>query len=43
VIVWWDVVTSRASFMLIKGEPVGAKQYDIVQVLYGNPLNPEQE
>ena len=38
VVVWWDVVTAKPAFMLIKGEPVGAKQYKIVQVIFGNPL-----
>lgn len=38
VVVWWDVVAAKPSFMLIKGEAVGAKQYNIVQVVFGNPL-----
>jgi hypothetical protein len=43
VIVWWDVVTAKPAFMLIKGEPIGAKQYDIVQVVFGNPLARDEE
>jgi hypothetical protein len=38
VIVWWDVVTARPAFMLVRGDPIGAKEYRIAHVVFGNPL-----